>query len=1090
MDLNMSLDKKFPEYGNDYSFPQFELKVLESWKKRSIFEKTVDEQKNKPTFFFYDGPPFATGLPHYGHLLAGTIKDIVPRFWTMKGYRVPRRFGWDTHGLPVEFEMEKTLGLSGSLAIQDYGVAKFNEACRGIVLRYTEEWKKVVDRMGRWIDMENDYKTMDPEFMESVWWVFKELWNKGLIYEGKKVVPYSWRLTAPLSNFEASLNYKDVQDPAIAVVLPLYQFKGAEISKSEVSKTALLVWTTTPWTLPSNLAVAIHPDSSVVSYARYKLAKPLGDLEFVILAKNLAEKWGLAENFVNDVSNASLIGSNYEPLFSLYQDETRKKENAFRVVAGDFVAAEEGTGLVHMAPAFGEDDYFVCAKEKISLVDPTDMQASFTSEVTKDPRLSSIVGVFVKDADKTIIKVLKDSNRLFKQDVLQHAYPFCERSDTPLIYKAISSWFVKVENLKEVMIENNKKIHWVPGHIKTGRFGKWIENARDWCISRNRFWGTPIPVWKCQSCKHVEVVGSRAELNKLGKKEFDDLHMHFVDQDNFDCPKCSAKKSLKRTPEVLDCWFESGSMPYAQSHYPFENKENFEKCFPADFIAEGLDQTRGWFYTLTVLAAALFGKPAFQNCIVNGMVLAEDGKKMSKRLRNYPDPNEIFSKYGADALRLYLMQSPAMHAEDLRFSEKGLVELMRAVMLPLWNAYSFFASYANIDNWTVEKIQKTKPPVKTPILDKWILARVAQTEMLVDDYMKKYELSEVAPVLVSLIDDLTNWYIRLNRDRFWAENTQENFDSKSSAYFTLWSCLNRLSILMAPFLPFFAEIIYSALRSQSMNELSQMPTSVHQQEFGFGSVAQSEIELVQKIELAKRIIVLGRSLRAEAKIGIRQPLQSLRVAGVTAQQISWIDGMIDLIKDELNIKSVSYVAKASDLVEESVKPNHRVIGKKVGGSMKAIQAELEKWGPAEISAFESKKSVSVLGFELGVDDITVVRKAKPGKFAQSERGLVAELDTQLSPELIKEGIQRECVNRIQQTRKDLKFHLADRIRIQWTSNPGSLVEAIMSEEAKKRGIISGETLALEVTRVDRDNHSTKENFGEHGLFEFTIEKIT
>jgi isoleucyl-tRNA synthetase len=1086
----MKSEKFFPEYGNDYSFSNFESKILEFWKSQKIFEKTVEGTSTRPTYFFYDGPPFATGLPHYGHLLAGTIKDIVPRFWTMKGYRVPRRFGWDTHGLPIEFEMEKTLGLSGSLAIQDYGVAKFNEACRSIVLRYTQDWKKVVDRLGRWIDMENDYKTMDPEFMESVWWVFKELWNKGLIYEGKKVVPYSWRLTAPLSNFEASLNYKDVQDPAIAVVLPLKEFNGQEIPKNEISKTAILIWTTTPWTLPANLAVAIHSDSKVIQYGRYKLENAIGEIQFVILAKNLAEKWGVEKGYVGDISNKSLLGSHYAPLFTCYiNTEQAVQGRCFKIIEGDFVSAEDGTGLVHMAPAFGEDDFFACAREKINLVDPTDMQAAFTHEVNGDSRLAPIVGLFVKDADKTIIKVLKESHRLFKQDVLQHAYPFCERSDTPLIYKAISSWFVKVEAIKEKMSENNKEIHWVPGHIKDGRFGKWLENARDWCISRNRFWGTPIPVWKCTQCKHVEVVGSREELNKLGKSEFHDLHMHFIDKGHFDCPKCGQSQTLKRTPEVLDCWFESGSMPYAQTHYPFENKNEFEKCFPADFIAEGLDQTRGWFYTLTVLSTALFDKPAFKNCIVNGMVLAEDGKKMSKRLKNYPDPTEIFNKYGADALRLYLMQSPAMHADDLRFSEKGLLELMRAVMLPLWNAYSFFASYANIDGW--KKADSLGLEKSQFILDQWILARITQTENQIDQAMKKYEIADVAPRLVSLIDDLTNWYIRLNRDRFWSENNAVYEKTKTNAYQTLWQCLDRTSTMLAPFLPFMAEMLSSALRGFSVDRLDLVKSSVHEKEFLVSPVSVEQEELINKIDLAKRFIVLGRSLRAEAKLGIRQPLPGLRVAGVSKTQMRWVDDMKNLIVQELNVKAIAYVEKASDLVEESIKPNHRVLGKKVGSAMKTIQSEVEKWGFREIQDFEKNSKAIVQGFELGLEDLTIVRKAKPGKFAQSENGLVAELDTQLNRDLVKEGLQRECVHCIQQARKEMKFHLADRIRIQWTSTPGSLLEEVLKHESSSTGFIARETLAREIHYLNEMNiqNTVKESFGEHGQFEFRVEKI-
>jgi isoleucyl-tRNA synthetase len=1088
---------KFPEYGSDYSFPSFEERVLAYWNKQKTFEKSLEEGKGRPEYFFYDGPPFATGLPHYGHILAGTIKDIVPRYWTMRGYTVPRRFGWDTHGLPVEFEMEKTLGLSGSLDIQDYGVAKFNEACRGIVLRYTGEWRKTVERMGRWIDMDHDYKTMDPSFMESVWWVFKELWNKGLIYEGKKVVPYSWRLTAPLSNFEASLNYKDVQDPAITVLMPLTSLppqKDPRRAAAWLGNTALAVWTTTPWTLPSNLAVAVNSDPAKVMYGRYKLPQAMGAITHVVVAETMAESFKLSERDC-EVLGEDLIGANYEPLFSCYDDEDRRKDNAFRVIPSDHVSATDGTGLVHMAPSFGEDDYYACQRAGIGPVDPTDMQANFTEAVAKDERLKPIVGQFVKDADKHIIRMLKESGRLMKQDTLQHAYPFCERSDTPLIYKAISSWFVKVEDVKDKMLKNNEQIRWVPEHIKEGRFGKWLENARDWCISRNRFWGTPIPVWRCERCAHREVVGSRAELDKLAGRHVEDLHKHFVDEIMPDCPKCGAKSALKRTPEVLDCWFESGSMPYAQNHYPFEHRKEFDESFPADFIAEGLDQTRGWFYTLTVLSTALFNKPAFKNCIVNGMVLAEDGKKMSKRLKNYPAPSEIFDKYGADALRLYLMQSPAMHAEELRFSEKGLLELMRAVMLPLWNAYGFFASYANIDAWTPEKVRSAAEAKQgsLTLLDTWILARAKETQKAVHAHMEQYHLSDVAPTLIGFIDDLTNWYIRLNRERYWKENDPASQADKSAAYGTLFSALQSLSRTLAPFLPFLAEVMNSALHGRNVSSLHGEMRSVHLDLFADPKSLElkpRELEVLECVRVAKNIILLGRSLRGEAKIGLRQPLPKLRVAGLSASETQALVPLHDLVCRELNVKALELVSKASDLVEESAKPNHRVLGKKVGGAMKDVQAQLSKWGSQEISNFEKSGKAQVSAFTLTPEDVQIVRKAKAGHFAQAGFGLVAELDTSISDELLREGLQREIINRVQQMRKERKLHLADRIRIVWNATPGSLVEKTLLSESQSSGLVASETLAIEVKKIPSVKEGMPlEDFGEHGKFHFDIEKI-
>ncbi len=1032
----------FPDFGTDYRFPSFETSVLKYWKDQKIFERVLSKKGERKHFGFYDGPPFATGLPHYGHLIGGTIKDVVPRYWTMRGYHVDRRFGWDTHGLPVEFEMEKTLNLSGSLAIRDYGIDKFNEACRGIVLRYTSEWRTTVERMGRWVDLDNDYKTMNPEFMETVWWVFAELWKKGLVYQGKKVVPYSWRLTAPLSNFEASQNYKNVQDPAISVLFPIHGVKGE----------AFLAWTTTPWTLPANLALAVHPK---FTYVKAALKNPTSITHAWVaepLLKNYEKE--LEQEPVEKVAGATLVGKTYEPLFPFYANH----QSAFRVLSGEFVTETDGTGFVHMAPAFGEDDFFACQKAGIELVDPTNQEAYYTKEAGK------YAGKHVKDpaTDKEIIKDLKEAGRLLKQDVLQHNYPFCERSDTPLIYKAISSWFVKVEAIKDKMIANNQKIHWVPGHIRDGRFGKWLENARDWCISRNRFWGTPIPVWICKNCEHKVVVGSRAELDSLAGKRMEDLHIHFVDKIHADCPKCGTANTLQRTPEVLDCWFESGSMPYAQMHYPFENAEEFKQSFPADFIAEGIDQTRGWFYTLTVLSSALFDQPAFRNCVVNGLVLAEDGKKMSKRLKNYPDPNMILDKYGADALRLYLLQSPAVHGEELRFSEKFLVEHMRAILLPLWNAYQFFSSYANIDGFTPVHV-KSAPAVKArPRIDQWILALLAETEAEVHEKMEKYELAAVAGPIAKFIDNVTNWYIRLNRSRFWEEKGGDFTPDKISAYATLWEVLDRLSVLLAPFLPFYAEYFHAALRHGvhpgDLAGKSGVP-SVHEMLFPEHSqVSRDDHKLVEEMAVAQRAILLGRSLRAEAKIGIRQPLAKISVAGLQSAEQGHLLGLRDLVLSELNLKELELLQDGTGLVVESAKPNLKRLGGRVGKKIPQITTALKAWSGAEIAAFEKAGFSDVAGERLEREDVLIERRAVEGKVAGSLEGLVAELHTAISPELKREGLVRELVNRIQQRRKDRKLNLTDRIRVKWHAT-GACQEILRAESAS-RSALSEETLAV------------------------------
>ncbi|MFQ5729541.1 MAG: isoleucine--tRNA ligase, partial [Waddliaceae bacterium] len=723
-----------------------EREILQFWSEEKIFDRSVQERKKSPHFAFYDGPPFATGLPHYGHFLAGTIKDVVLRYKTMKGFYVPRRFGWDCHGLPVEYEVEKARGLSGAKSIEDFGINKFNEACRDIVLRYSEEWKEQVERMGRWVDFNQTYRTMDPTFMESVWWVFKQLYDKGLVYRGHKVMPFSAKLGTPLSNFEAGENYKDVDDPSLTIRFPLL----------DDGNTELLAWTTTPWTLISNLAIMAGPD---VDYVK---VKDLSNGKHYILAKECLSTYYKSEEeyeILSQFKGKELEGKRYQPLFDYFAD--RAESGAFRVIMEEAVDLEEGTGLVHSAPAFGEQDFFACQKEGIELVCPVDNNGQFTQEIPE------YAGKFVKDADKEIIKRLKTMHRVVHHGTCRHRYPFCWRSDTPLIYKAVSTWFVAVEKIKESMSAINNQTHWTPEHLKHGRFGKWLEGARDWSISRNRYWGTPIPLWMAEDGE-IAVIGSIKELEEATGTEVKDLHRHFID----DLPFTRNGKQFRRIPEVFDCWFESGSMPYAQNHYPFENRELFEEIFPADFIAEGLDQTRGWFYTLTVLSTALFNKPAFKNVVVNGIVLAADGTKMSKRLQNYPDPMEVVRKYGADAIRLYMMHSGAVLADDLRFQEHGVEPVLRQILIPLWNAYSFFITYARIYNWKPsEKYPKPKAGI-----DRWMLSMLNKLIQQVENGMDNYNLSLAVEPFVGFIDQLTNWYIRRNRRRFWADEATQDRD--------------------------------------------------------------------------------------------------------------------------------------------------------------------------------------------------------------------------------------------------------------------------------------------------------------------------
>jgi len=640
------------------SFPELEKQILDFWSKEEIFQKSLDQHKDSgEEFVFYDGPPFATGLPHYGHLLAGTIKDVVGRYFSMKGRYVDRRFGWDCHGVPVEFEIQKKLELKGSKDIEEFGIGNFNEACREIVLRYTAEWEEFVTRSGRWVDFDRQYRTMDLEFMESIWWVFKTLWDKGLIYEGQKCVPYSWAMSTPLSNFEANLNYRTVQDPAVTVRVKLKSFSNSAVP-AEVPVN-LYLWTTTPWTLPSNLAVAVSADLD------YGIFKRSADSEHFIIACDrassvLGKKWEKGSDFekIGEIKGRELEGLSYQPLFDYFEKEVGDK--AYKVYTEDFVTSEDGTGLVHLA-SFGEDDLGVFQREGISVVDPVDADGNF------DATVRDFAGLNVKDADSKIIAHLKAAGSLVEHATIEHSYPFCWRTNQPLIYRAISTWFVQVEDFKDRLQGHNKSVNWVPDHLKEGRMGKWLEGARDWAVSRNRFWGTPLPLWRCSSCGAVRCIGSLEELESAAGQKVDDLHRHHIDDLEMKCTECPAQ--MQRVPEVLDCWFESGSMPYAQAHYPFENKEAFEENFPADFIAEGLDQTRGWFYTLLALSTALFDKPAFKNVIVNGILLAEDGKKMSKSLKNYPPPEKVMNEIGADAMRLYLLSSAACRGEELRYEE-------------------------------------------------------------------------------------------------------------------------------------------------------------------------------------------------------------------------------------------------------------------------------------------------------------------------------------------------------------------------------------------------------------------------------------
>ncbi len=1030
----------FKNISNQVNFPALECEVLEFWKESGIFEKSLKQRKGGPEYVFYDGPPFATGLPHYGHLLAGTIKDVVPRYQTMRGNYVERSFGWDCHGLPVENEMEKVLKLQSKRDIEAYGVDKFNEACRSIVLRYTSEWETVVTRMGRWVDFRRGYRTMDRNFMESVWWVFKALWDKGLVYEGYKILPYCPRCATPLSNFETNQGYKEVVDPAITI-----RFKLRDEENSYI-----LAWTTTPWTLPSNLALAVGPE---VDYVKVKD----GD-EFFYLAENrLGAYYRETPEIVWRGKGADLAGRRYEPLFNYFAE--LDAQGAFQVLCGDFVSISDGTGIVHCAPGFGEDDNALCKAAGLPEVCPIDAECRFTDEIP------DYAGRAVKETDKEIIQRLKDEGKLVRRDQIRHSYPHCWRDDGPLIYRTISTWFVRAEQLRDRMVKNNQSINWVPAHLRDGRFGKWLENARDWAISRNRFWGTPLPIWRNPEGE-VIVPGSVAELEKLTGRKIEDLHKHFIDK--LEIPSPTGKSPLKRVEEVFDCWFESGSMPYALMHYPFENKKQFEEHFPADFIAEGLDQTRGWFYTLVVLASALFDRPPFKNVLVNGLILAENGQKMSKRLKNYPDPMVVVNTYGADALRLFMLGSQVVRAEDLKFSEAGVKEILRGVMIPMWNALSFFTTYANVDGYEPPAGEVQPPAKASNVLDRWILSSASQMVEEIRGELDAYNLQKAANRFSRFIDDLTNWYIRRSRRRFWKSSDDAD---KREAYRTLHYVLLTFAKTAAPFIPFTTEAIYRTLRTK------EMPESVHLCDYPEPNDCRDEY-LEKQMELTMTAVSSGRFLRTANNLKVRQPLAKAVLASPDAASRKMLEETAWIVAEELNVKSVEFSDDEEALVRRSAKANFKVLGSRLGKNMKEAAAKIQALTGREIGDVLAGKPYKLVladgtEAEITAEDLVVQREEKPGLVAASENGITIALATELTPELEGEGFARELVSKIQNLRKEKGFDVTDRIRVVC-----SVPEKREAALEANRAYICEETLAVAFETGPAENGAEADVNGE------------
>lgn len=1053
------------------NFTELEEEVLKFWEKNDTFKKSISQREGAEDFVFYDGPPFATGLPHFGHFIPSTIKDIIPRYQTMRGKKVERRFGWDCHGLPVENLIEKELGINSKHEIEAYGIAKFNDKCKDSVLRYTSEWRKTITRMGRWVDFDNDYKTMSPAYMESIWWVAKTLWQKGLIYEGKYILPYCPRCSTVLSTHELAQGYKEKQDPAITIRFKVKKApKAINDSDLENGKTYFLAWTTTPWTLPSNLGLSMGAN---IEYVKI-LDKESGD--FYILAESRLSAYYKDENQYEVIYKRlgkDFLGAQYEALFPYFANlsnpevcseisNEKCEEGAFRVFNADFVSTEDGTGIVHTAPSFGEDDARVFKGTGIPSVEPIDAECKFTKEV------SDYEGRFVKDCDKDIMERLKKEGKLVKRDTVVHQYPHCWRCGSPLIYRGIGSWFVKVADYHDSLLKANSQIKWQPSHIKEGRFGKWLAGSRDWAVSRNRYWGNPIPIWRCDNpdCKNAVCVGSRQELADLSGTYPEDLHKQFVDKITFKCTKCNSG-TMRRIPEVFDCWFESGSMPYAQEHYPFENKEKFEKNFPADFISEGLDQTRGWFYTLTILASHLFDKPAFKNCIVNGIVLAEDGRKMSKSLRNYTDPVDAINKFGADAIRLFLMHSAVVRADEIRYSDDGVRDVIKSIILPLWNSYSFFVQYANIDKVVCTGHEFDKELPKNS-LDRWLLSVCQKMINDVTNAMEDYDLSAAIDPMLSFIEQINNWYIRRNRRRFWKSG---NDSDKLEAYGTLYYALKTFCLVACPFIPFLTETMWQNLKTAEDKE------SVHLMDYPKFDKRFYDKDLEFKMASVQKAVSMGRSLRNQFNLKNRQPLASVALVTRNLQEKEVLESMKDTIAEELNVKNVIFHNQETDLVEYKAKANFKVLGKILGSKMKNAASEIAKLSGSEIAKLVDGESlvIKVDGQEVSLnsENVIVERLEKENLKVINDGTLTVGLDTKITDELKKEGYARDLVRGVQNLRKESGFEITDRIKLRISGS-----DVLKSSFDMFKDFIAGETLASSIewlssitdgTQIDADD---------------------
>lgn len=1017
----------YKELGNKLNVPALEEEILRFWQERAIFEKSINTRDENNLFVFYEGPPTANGRPGIHHVLARTVKDIVCRLKTMQGFRVERKAGWDTHGLPVEIEVEKELNIETKEQIIKYGIARFNAKCRESVWRYKQEWDELTRRIGFWLDLEHPYITYENEYIESVWWILSELWKKGLIYRGHKILPYCPRCETPLSSHEVALGYREVKDPSIYVKMQL----------EDEPDTSFLVWTTTPWTLISNVALAFNPD---INYVRVEY-----NGEKLILAESrllvLDGDYRIQETF----KGSELAGRRYRRLF----DFLPVREDAFYAVTADFVTTEDGTGIVHIAPAFGEDDYKTGEKYKLPFLQPVDKSGRFSAEVT------AYAGQFVKTADKQIIRDLKATKQLYKSEQYEHSYPHCWRCDSPLLYYGRESWYIRTTAVKDRLIQNNAQIAWYPREVGEGRFGEWLENNIDWSLSRDRFWGTPLPIWKCDSCDHAVCIGSIAELKeRSGATEIADLHKPFVDELDFACEKCSGR--MRRVPEVIDVWFDSGSMPIAQYHYPFENQEVFLKRFPADFISEGVDQTRGWFYSLLAIAVLLFDKPCYKSCVSLEMILDKSGQKMSKTRGNTVDPNEIINKHGADPLRWYLMVvSPPWL--PTRFDSEGVAETVRKFFGTLLNTYSFFAMYANIDGF-VYNADEAVPVAKRPEIDRWIIAARNRLVARVEELWLKYEITKIARAISEFVlDDVSNWYVRRNRRRFWKA---EAGSDKLAAYQTLYEVLHSTSRLIAPLAPFVADYLYRNLAQDQPDS----PESVHlafYPEKDSPEFAYRDAELETRMDLVREVVGTGRALRNAAGVKVRQPLSRLIVVAEKADERQKLERMQDLICDELNVKEVAFADSTERILQKRAEPVFRSLGPKFGKNVNQVAEAIRALSEAEINELQTvgeiKLSVDGRPCHLTLQDVAVRAEGEAGLVASVDGKLPLALDVELTEDLMDEGLAREIVNRIQNMRKAAGFDVVDRIEVAFDGSE-KLVRAI----EKQMSYIMRETLAEKI----------------------------